>query len=185
MLTLVFGESMKSRTQVQLWYNRFKEGREDVKDDVRHGCSSTSTTDENIEAVTNRILDNRRITIREVADDVGIYICAAANIIPKLLNFEQKQRCSRDVYDNPDLLRKIINGDESWMYGYDIETRVQSYQWKRSEKPRPKQPRQAWSNVKVLLTVFFDCNGVLYHEFLLQSRTINNEYYLVVMGRLC
>ena len=29
MLTLTFGESTKSRTQVQLWYNRFKEGRED------------------------------------------------------------------------------------------------------------------------------------------------------------
>ena len=31
MLTIAFGESTMSRTQVQLWYNRFKEGREDVK----------------------------------------------------------------------------------------------------------------------------------------------------------
>ena len=38
-------------TQVQLWYNRFKEGREDVNDDARHGRPSTSTTDENIEAM--------------------------------------------------------------------------------------------------------------------------------------
>ena len=51
------------------------------------------------------ILGNRRITIREVADDVGISFgscqaiftdvlemkCAAGNILPKLLNFEQKQ----------------------------------------------------------------------------------------------
>ena len=29
MLTVVFGVSIMSRTQVQLWYNRFKEGRED------------------------------------------------------------------------------------------------------------------------------------------------------------
>ena len=47
MLTLVFGESMKSRTQVQLWYNRFKEGREDISDDVRPCLPSTSTIDEN------------------------------------------------------------------------------------------------------------------------------------------
>ena len=39
-----------SRTQVQLWYNRFKEGRKDVNDDARSGRPSTSTTDENIEA---------------------------------------------------------------------------------------------------------------------------------------
>ena len=31
-----------------------------------------STADENIEAVKKMIFDNRRITIREVADDVGI-----------------------------------------------------------------------------------------------------------------
>ena len=53
------------------------------------------------------ISDNRRIIIREVADDVGILLgsCqaifthilgmkrAAAKIVAKLLNFEQKQRC--------------------------------------------------------------------------------------------
>ena len=33
--TFAFGESTISRTQVQLWYNRFKEGREDVNDDAR------------------------------------------------------------------------------------------------------------------------------------------------------
>ena len=33
MLTVPFGEPAMSRTQVQLWYNRFKEGREDVNDD--------------------------------------------------------------------------------------------------------------------------------------------------------
>ena len=31
MVTVAFGESTMSRTQVQLWYNRFKEGREDVR----------------------------------------------------------------------------------------------------------------------------------------------------------
>ena len=43
--------STVTRTQVQLWYNRFKEGRKCVNDAARPGCPSTSTTDENIEAV--------------------------------------------------------------------------------------------------------------------------------------
>ena len=72
MLTVAFGVSTMSRTQVQLRYNRFKEGRENVNDDARPGCPSTSTTNENIEAVKKMILDNRRTPIREVADDVGI-----------------------------------------------------------------------------------------------------------------
>ena len=90
-----------SRTQIQLRYNRFKEGREHVNDDGLPGRPSTPTTDENIEAVKKMILDNRLITIREVPDDVGISFgsCeaiftdvlgmkrAAEKTFPKLLNF--------------------------------------------------------------------------------------------------
>ena len=54
-----------SRTQVQLWYNRFKEGRKDVNGDACPSCPITSRTDENIEAMKKMNLDNRRITIRE------------------------------------------------------------------------------------------------------------------------
>ena len=41
----------RSRTRVQLMYNLFKEGGEDVNDDARPSRPSTSATDENIEAV--------------------------------------------------------------------------------------------------------------------------------------
>ena len=71
MLTVAFGEFIISRKQVQLWYNQFKEGREDVNGDAHRGRPSMSTTDEDIEAVKKIIFDNRRIT-REVPDDVGI-----------------------------------------------------------------------------------------------------------------
>ena len=38
--------------------------------------------------------------------------------------------------------------------------------------------------MEVLITVFFDCNAVVHHEFLPQGRTVNKEYYLEVMHRL-
>ena len=92
-----------SRTQVQLWYYQFKESRANINDDARPGSPSISITDENIEAVKKIIVDNHWITITEVPDDVGISFQAifpnvlgmkreAAKIVPKLLNFEQKQR---------------------------------------------------------------------------------------------
>ena len=86
--------------------------------------------------------------------------------------------------EDPDLLKNLITGDESWMCGYDIETKDQSSQWKRPGESRPKELRQILSNVKVLLTVFFDCNGVVHHKFLSQDRTVNKVYYLEVMSRL-
>ena len=53
MFTVAFGESTMSRTQVQLWYNRFKEDREDVKDNARPCRPSMLTNDENIEVEDN------------------------------------------------------------------------------------------------------------------------------------
>ena len=55
MLTVAFGESIRSRTQVELWSNRFKEGREDVNDNARPDRPSASTTDEIIKAMKKMI----------------------------------------------------------------------------------------------------------------------------------
>ena len=62
---------------------------------------------------------------------------AAAKIIPKLLNFKQKLRC-KDITqemlttfnNDADLFKKVITGNESWVYGYDIGAKAQSSQWK-------------------------------------------------------
>ena len=40
--------------------------------------------------------------------------------------------------NDPNLLKKVIANDESWVYGYDIETKASS-QWKRPEEPRSKK----------------------------------------------
>ena len=205
MLKVAYGECTVSRKSVYKWYKLFTEGREEVNNYARPGRPSTSTTNENTEAVKKIVMENRRITIREVAEDVGISVGSchaifsdilglkrvAAKFVPKLLNFDQKtrrmtiaQEMLNDVNDDPDLLKKVITGDESWVYGYDVETKAQSSQWKHTESPRPKKARQVRSNVKVLLTVFFDYHGVVHPEFLPQGRTVNKEYYLEVMRRL-
>ena len=83
------------------------------------------------------ILNNRRIALREIADNVDISFgsCQAifmdalstkhapAKIVPKLLNCEQKQLRIDVVQDilttfnnDPDLLQKVITCDKSWVY---------------------------------------------------------------------
>ena len=71
--------------------------------------------------------------------------------------------------DDPNLLKKAVTRDDSWVYGNNIETKALSFQWKRWEEPRSKKARQIRSNVKVLLTVFYDCNGVVLHEIFLNK----------------
>ena len=146
MLKVGYGECTVSQKSVYKWYKLFTEGREEVNDDARTGRPSTSTTNENTEAVKKIVMENRRITIRKVAEDVGISVGSchaifsdilglkrvAAKFVPKLLNFDQKSRrmtiaqeMFNDVNDDPDLLKKVITGDESWVY----------WLWRRNQSP--------------------------------------------------
>ena len=70
----------------------------------------------------------------------------AAEIISKLLNSEQKQHrmdIAQEMLmtfnDDANLFKNVLTGDDSWVYGYDIETKAQSSQWKRPEDPKPKK----------------------------------------------
>lgn len=77
--------------------------------------------------------ENRRITLRKVADDIGITLDSgqeiltdvsgmrrvSAKFIPKLLNFDEKNRrmsiaqeLLNDVNNDLDLLKRVLTGDE-------------------------------------------------------------------------
>ena len=51
MLKVAYGECTVTQKSVYKWYKLFAEGREEVNDDARPGRPSTSTTNENTEAV--------------------------------------------------------------------------------------------------------------------------------------
>src|ERR1700753_291045 len=80
MLTVAYGEATLDRSKVYRWYKIFSEGREDVNDEERAGRPSTSTTDEKINEVEKMVLTNRRITVREVAEDLNISIGSCHSI---------------------------------------------------------------------------------------------------------
>ena len=107
----------------------------------------------------------------------------AAKFIPKLLSLDQKknrmlifQDMKQSLADDPDL-SKIIIGYETWLYGYDPETKFQSSQWKSPGSLRPKNVWQSWSQVKVMLIVFFDISGVVHHEYIPKGQTVNQHVY--------
>ena len=96
------------------------------------------------------IRGNRRLTLREVADEVGISIESchkiftekpqmrrnSAKFIPRLLTDDQKensveisQELLTNANGNENFLKNIVTGDETWAYGYDVETKMQLSQW--------------------------------------------------------
>lgn len=205
MIRKVYGNDSMSDTQIKEWFRRFKDGRASVDSDPRSGRPSTSKTAENVERVRSAINKNRRLTVRELEEDLGIPKTIVSRIltedlgmsrviakfVPRVLTEDQKNsrvEIAKDILESikkdPDLLKRIITGDETWVYGYNPDTKAQSSQWATKEEPRPKKARQSRSNVKAMLTVFFDQEGVVHHEYAPRSRTINKEYYLEVLKRL-
>ncbi|UYV81051.1 hypothetical protein LAZ67_19002654 [Cordylochernes scorpioides] len=72
MLQTAYGDAIMSRRRVFEWYKRFKEGREETADNERSGRPSTSTTPEKVVKVLELVREDRRITVREVAEEAGI-----------------------------------------------------------------------------------------------------------------
>ena len=95
-----------SRTQLFEWHKAFSEGRKVVENLPHASRPSTSVNDDNIEKVKKIVLENRRVGIREVAEALNISYGStnhivvhvlgmkrvAATIVPKDLNFLQKER---------------------------------------------------------------------------------------------
>ncbi|XP_037515701.1 protein GVQW3-like [Rhipicephalus sanguineus] len=142
-----FGDDAMSRTQIKEWYNRFKDGRTSVESEPRSGRPSTCRNDQVIAEVNAVVMRGRRVTIREIAEEVGISTFSAhstmtedlamkrvaAKFVPKLLTVVQKQlrvEVSQDMLDltssDPNFMNIVITGDESWVYGYDPETKSHS-----------------------------------------------------------
>ncbi|UYV81976.1 hypothetical protein LAZ67_21000282 [Cordylochernes scorpioides] len=70
------------------------------------------------------------------------------------------------VEENPNWKEKVITGDETWVYGYDPETKRQSMEWKGKDEPKTKKSRLCKSKNKVLLVTFFDIKGIVHYGYL-------------------
>ena len=78
-----------SQTQCFEWYSHFKTGRTSIDEDPRSGRLSTSTDDVHIDAVRDLILQNLRLTIREIAEDIGISFGSCQAILTEKFNMHR------------------------------------------------------------------------------------------------
>jgi len=143
-----------------------------LKDDDCPGCSCTAVTNDNAEKVRDVIRKYRRLGVRAVAKAVNLdresvpqilreelnmrKVCA--NMVPKVLSFEQKECCKELCLDllqhtenEPDLLNSIITCDETWIFTYDLETKRQSMEVNIISKTKKKA---CTSHLKFRVTLF-------------------------------
>ena len=148
-----------------------------MEDDHKSGRPSTSRTDENVDCVSQKVRSDRRLTVRMIADELGMNSERVwriitkdlgmrkiwAKMVPRLLNEGQKERHVQECQDiileqletEPNLLKRVVTGDESWIFKYDPLTNQQSLKWKSTLSPRPKKARMFKSKTKLMLITFF------------------------------
>ena len=85
---------------------------------------------------------------------------------------------------DPTILLNVKTGDESIVYAYDPETKLQSSQWKSPVSQRPKKARMQKRKLKTMLIYFFDQEGIVHREFVPPGMTVNADFYCDVLRRL-
>jgi len=118
------------------------------------------TTPEIIDQIHELILEDRRISAKSIAEQIGISRERVGSIFredldmrklsakwePICLNADQKrQRCQSSEQllelfrrDPNDFLSRLVTMEKTWLYNYDPETKQQSMEWRHSGLPRPK-----------------------------------------------
>jgi hypothetical protein len=116
-------------------------------------------------------------------DTCGGKICSTASVKnQKEFIAEFAQDLLETANKRLSLHNKVITGDESWVYGYDPETKAQSSQWKSSESPRAKETRQCRSNVMAFQKFYHE--SVIHNEYAHAGQTVTKGYYIEVLRRL-
>jgi hypothetical protein len=96
----------------------------------------------------------------------------------RFLTADQKQQrvVCKEFYqitsDDATFLSSVITGDNSWIYDYDPQTKLQSSQWKMKSK------------FKSMLSIFFNIKGIVHKEFVLAGQTVNSAYYCDILRQL-
>lgn len=201
----VYGEDAPSKSMISKWCQRFQDGWDTVEEAARPGRPATAVNSENIDRVHRAVDADRRVTVRELAETVGLSTRAVhailtaelgmsrvvARWVPRLLtNDQQLERvrvCRQLLHayrSDSGFLDRIVTGDESWFHYFEPESKRQSSMWMAGDEPSPVKARVAPSAGKQMATVFWDKEGILLIEWLPRGATINSNYYIEILHKL-
>lgn len=206
-LLAVYGEeAMKPRT-IRKWTERFREGRDSVTDDQRSGRPVTASGDEAVVNIEAFLRDHPKATCRNMEEQLGLskssvfrilkeklhYSKLCARWVPHMLTEMNKECrllfCSNllNMMDNnaESFMQRIITGDETWLYAFDPEPKMQAREWRRKGTSPPVRAKDERSvGEKVMAVVFYDPFGLVYVEYLNHGETVTGQRYVQVLHNL-
>ena len=205
-LLKVYKDSSPSIRTVERWVAEFRRGRMSLEDEPREGRPKTASTPEIIEKIQDKVLEDRRITERDLVEALEISLGSVSHILTEVLGFRKlcaqwvphsltmkqkrirmqlsQQHLERFRQDKKDFVRRFITMDEIWVYHYDPESKQEAKEWCEPGTLAPKRVRVQKSAKKVLASVFWDAKGILFVDYLQSGKTINSDYYCNLLDQL-
>ncbi|UYV79714.1 hypothetical protein LAZ67_18000389 [Cordylochernes scorpioides] len=158
-----------------------------TEDEHGPGRPVESVIQENIDKIHDLVILGRRMTVRQIEETLSIPRTTVNRImrehlglrklsarwVPKLLTPDQKA-----------VRRKFVTMDETWAHHFTPESKQQSMQWRHSGSPPPKKAKTVPSVGKIMVSVFWDSEGVLLLDFLNKGQTITGDYYANLVKQL-
>ena len=157
MLVQVYGRELVSRKCVYEWFKRFREGKETTQCEPRSGRPSTSRTPEMMGKVRQTLAQDRRLTLRLIAEELGISRNTAhtndhddlgkRKVFSRFVQhkFTAKQKEERmDTSGDFSFLEIIVTGDETWCYQFGPESKPRSM-----TRCSPNYPPQEKSSARI------------------------------------
>jgi len=202
----VYGDSSPSFSTTKKWAAEFKRGCTSLEDDPCERHPKSATPPEIMKEVHDVVLDDWQMKVRESAETIGIskehvgYILheeldikkLCARWVPRLLTADQKctrmkisEQCLERFNKNKtEFVHRFITMDETWIHHYTPESKQQSKQWTEAGCSAPKKTMSVPSAGKVMASVFWDAEGILFVDYLEKGKTITREYYSNLLTRL-
>ncbi|UYV63353.1 hypothetical protein LAZ67_2003826 [Cordylochernes scorpioides] len=190
---------------VKKWVAAFKLGRISTEDEHRPGRPVESVTQENIHKIHVLVMLDRRMTVRQIEETLGVLKITVDRIIrehlgfrklsarwvPKLLTPDQKAVRRKLSSDNlvlfeantEEFVNRFVTMDETWAHHFTPESKQQSMQWRHSGSLPPKKAKTVPSAGKVMVSVFWDSEAVLL-DFVNKGQTITGNYYANLVKQL-
>ena len=77
-------------------------------------------------------------------------------------------------------MRRFITMDETWIYHYTPESEQHSKQWTEAGCSAPEKARLVPSAGKVMVSAFWNAEGILFIDYLEKGKTITGDIIISI-----
>ena len=198
-LDTVYGENTIPYRTVARWVSYFKEGRSSVKDEARPGRPVLATSENDVATFQSIVQQDSAYLVEEIKDLSGLSLSYVYTIlkeklklqkicarwIPHLLTPEHKKDhvekasvlLSRFKNQASHCLREVVSSDETWLYFFDPDNKMNNKMWVGENNERPVVARWSRSVRRVRYAPFFDNNRIVAYVSVPENCRVTGTFY--------